>query len=62
MNEHYSPQRALDELCDVHGGAYDLWLAQGKFHARRVDATGTALSADTPEELDAAIRADQGDR
>lgn len=62
MSEPYTPQRALDELDSLWGDLYDLIYRDGRYIARRVDATGRALTAATPEELDAAIRADQAAR
>ena len=44
------------------GDLYDLAYRDGQYIARRIDATGPALTAATPEELDAAIRADQAGR
>jgi hypothetical protein len=51
--------RALEDLDSLWGDEYDLAFRDGRYLARRVDATGQALTAATPEELDAAIRADQ---
>jgi hypothetical protein len=62
MNEPGSPQQALEDLDSLWGDEYDLAYRDGQYIARRVDATGVALRAATPEELDAAIRADQGAR
>jgi hypothetical protein len=58
-----TPQsRALEDLDSRWGDLYDLAFRNGQYLARRVDGTGKALTADTPEELDAAIRADQSAR
>ena len=54
--------RTLEDLDRRWGHLYDLALVQDRYVARRVDATGQPLTADTPEELDAAIRADQAER
>lgn len=54
--------RALQDLDSRWGHLYDLAFREGKCLARRVDGSGQALTADTPEELDAAIRADQAAR
>ncbi len=54
--------RALEALDLAWGAAYDIAFREGRYLARRVDGTGKALTADTPEELDAAIRADQAAR
>jgi hypothetical protein len=54
--------RALGDLDRRWGHLYDLAYRDGQYLARRIDATGQALTADTPEELDAAIRADQAAR
>jgi hypothetical protein len=54
--------RALRDLDSRWGHLYDLAFQEGQYLARRIDATGQALTADTPEELDAAIRADQAAR
>jgi hypothetical protein len=58
-----TPQsRALRDLDSRWGHLYDLAFRDGHYLARRIDATGQALTADTPEELDAAISADQAAR
>ena len=62
MNDPGSPQRALQDLDSLWGDLYDLVYRDGQYIARRVDASGRALTAATPEELDAAIRADQAGR
>jgi len=55
-----TPQsRALEDLDRRWGHLYDLAFRDGRYIARRADGTGQALTADTPEELDAAIKADQ---
>jgi hypothetical protein len=60
--EQTPESRALQDLDRAWGHLYDLAYRDGRYLARRVDGTGHALTADTPEELDAAIRADQAAR
>jgi hypothetical protein len=52
-------RRAVEELALAWGGAYDIGSKGGRYYARRDDGTGEALEGDTPDALDAAIRADQ---
>ena len=60
--EQTPESRALEDLDSLWGDEYDVGFRGGRYFARRVDGTGHALYADTPEELDAAIRADQDAR
>jgi len=48
----------LNALDMAWGNAYDIGISDGMFYARRADGTGEALTGETPEELNAAIRAD----
>lgn len=48
----------LDALQAVWGDLYDITAARARFRARRRDGTGSALAADTPAQLNTAIRAD----
>jgi hypothetical protein len=54
--------RALEALDLAWGATYDIAVREGKYLAKRIDGSGPALTGDTPEELDAAIRADQAAR
>jgi hypothetical protein len=51
-------RRAVEELDLAWGHSYDIGSQGGRYFARRDDNTGEAFKGDTPEELDAAIRAD----
>ena len=53
---------ALEDLDSLWGDEYDLWTREGRYLGQRVDGTGQTLTADTPEELDAAIRSDRAAR
>ncbi len=51
--------RALDALALVWGDAYKIYVAGGQWHARREgSADEDILTGSTPDELNAAIRAD----
>ena len=50
--------RALDALRLAWGDVYDLGFADSAYRAARIDGTGDLLTAQTPDELDAEIRAD----
>jgi hypothetical protein len=54
-----SEDEALEALGREWGGTYDIGSRGGRFYARRSDGTGGVLEGDTPDELDAAIRADR---
>jgi hypothetical protein len=58
--ERDGERQTLEALDQAHGEGYDIWVRGGKWYARRVDGTGQALTGDTPDELDAAIREDAG--
>ena len=60
--EQTPESRALQDLDCAWGHLYDIVVHEGQYVARRADGSGQALTADTPEELDAAIRADQASR
>jgi hypothetical protein len=60
--EQTPESRALEDLDSLWGDLYDVGFREGRYFARRVDGTGKALTAGTPEGLDAAIRADQSAR
>ncbi len=59
MADPYDPQQAVAELDANFGDAYDIAFAEGRYIARRIDGTGQTLTADAPEDLDAAITADR---
>ena len=50
--------RALDALRLAWGEVYDTGFADGAYRAARIDGTGDLLAGQTPDELNAAIRAD----
>jgi hypothetical protein len=50
--------RAIEALRLAWGTAYDLGFADGAWHACRLDRDGTLITGTTPDELNAAIRAD----
>lgn len=50
--------RAIEALRLAWGTAYDLGFADGAWHACRLDGDGTLITGTTPDELNAAIRAD----
>ncbi len=50
--------RALDVLRLAWGDVYDAGFADGAYRAARIDGTGNLLTWQTPDELNAAIRAD----
>lgn len=50
--------RALDALRLACGDVYDTGFADGAYRAARIDGTGNLLTGQTPDELNAAIRAD----
>ena len=52
-------QKALDR---AWGAAYDIWASGGQYLARRADGTGEPLEGDSPDALNAAIRADRARR
>jgi hypothetical protein len=52
-------RRAVEELGLAWGATYDIGSRGGRYYARRDDGTGEALEGDTPDALDAAIRADR---
>ena len=60
--EQTPESRALQDLDRSCGHLYDLAYRYGRYLARRVDGTVQSLTADTPDELYAAIRADQASR
>lgn len=51
-------QRATEAFLLTWGQAYDISHAAGTWQARRHDGRGTLLAGTTPDELNAAIRAD----
>jgi hypothetical protein len=51
-------EHPLEALERAFGARYDLWIRQGRYHAKRVDGTGDPLSGETADELAAAIRVD----
>ena len=48
----------LNALDMAWGNAYDIGISDGMYYATRTDGTGETLTGETPEELNAAIRAD----
>lgn len=54
-----SEDEALEALGRERGAAYDIGTKGSRYYARRSDGTGGALEGDTPDVLDAAIRADR---
>jgi hypothetical protein len=54
--------RALDALRLAWGDAYDIGFEQDRWVARHRDASGDLLTGTTPDELNAAIRADWATR
>ncbi len=50
-------EMTLQSLAGLYGRYYDLWFDGGTYYARYVFG-GEPLTADSPEELDSAIRAD----
>lgn len=48
----------LNALDMAWGNEYDIGISDGMYYAQRADGTGEALTGETPEELNAAIRAD----
>jgi hypothetical protein len=50
--------RALDALRLAWSDVYDTGFADGAYRAARIDGTGDLLTGQTPDELNAAIRAD----
>ena len=50
--------RAIDALRVTWGEIYDIGFADGAWHAARLDGTGPLLTAQVPDELAAALRAD----
>lgn len=48
----------LEELGRAWGDTYDIGTRDGRYYARRSDGTGEALEGDSPDLLQAAIRAD----
>jgi hypothetical protein len=50
--------RALDALRLAWSDLYDTGFADGAYRAARIDGTGDLLTGQTPDELNAAIRAD----
>ena len=50
--------RALDALRLAWDELYDAGFADGAYRAARIDGTGNLLTGQTPDELNAAIRAD----
>lgn len=50
--------RALEALDLAWGAAYDIRVSAGQWGARRLGGAGTDISCSTPDELNAAIRAD----
>jgi hypothetical protein len=60
--EQAPESRALQDLGRAWGHLYDFAYRDSRYLARRVDGTGQALTADTADELDAAIRGDQAAR
>lgn len=51
-------RRAAEALRLAWGQAYDIGFADRAWRACRLDGTGTVLAGMTPDELNAAIRAD----
>ncbi len=52
-------RRAVEALALAWGDTYDIGSKGGVYYARRADGTGDALEGDTPDALNAAIRAGQ---
>jgi hypothetical protein len=50
--------RALDVLRLAWGEVYDTGFADSAYRAARIEGTGDLLTGQTPEELNAAIRAE----
>jgi hypothetical protein len=50
--------RALEALRLAWGDAYDIGFESGKWKASRRDGAAETLTGDTPDELNAAMRAD----
>lgn len=48
----------LNAMDMAWGKTYDIGISGGMYYARRADGTGDALMAETPEELNSAIRTD----
>jgi len=48
----------LNALDLAWGNAYDIGMSDGMYYAKRADGTGDALTGETAEELNSAIRAD----
>jgi hypothetical protein len=51
-------EHPLEALERAFGARYDLWIRQGRYHAKRVDGTGDPLAGETADDLAAAIRTD----
>jgi hypothetical protein len=52
-------RRTVEALALAWGDTYDIGSKGGMYYARRDDGTGEPLEGDSPDALNAAIRADQ---